>query len=492
MADRIKNYQQEADQITTLKEIRTDLGVTPSSYTPDATVVTKDRVVTFAQAEEELVVLCDIEKGVKQQVTEVDIAQKDIANIKALLQGHLYDYQTDSTSAYTKSVPSGAMPYAGLEKVGGKTIVWNQLVTFPSSVTKNGITWTKNADNSYTANGTANSGGATFDVSPVMYNVPKDHKILIKGCPNGGSRSTYFYRDGFNSTNDDIGNGSIYTNRYNSNVLARLIIAGGVTVTDLVWKPLMFDLTLMFGAGNEPSTVEEFQQMFPADYYEFNTGELLSAGVTEVVSKDSNNATLQTYSIPAEIKSLEGYGWSISDTIYNYIDFERKVFIKRVGAVDLGTLVCNYNPSAYNGFFNLVPPSNAIGTINGGRNGVCERYTLVKNISTSTFSQMDKVMWLSNWSIYGGNYWYFRDSSYAYTDEGSAQFKASLSGVYMYYELATPVEIDISQYLTDDNLLEVEPNGTLTFPNSNGDDYKIPVPSEVEYMIDLQEAINNG
>ena len=45
MADRIKNYQQEADQITTLKAIRTDLGVTPSSYTPDATVVTKDRVV---------------------------------------------------------------------------------------------------------------------------------------------------------------------------------------------------------------------------------------------------------------------------------------------------------------------------------------------------------------------------------------------------------------------------------------------------------------
>ena len=66
MADRIKNYQQEADQITTLKAIRTDLGVTPSSYTPDATVVTKDRVVTFAQAEEELVVLGDIEKGVKQ------------------------------------------------------------------------------------------------------------------------------------------------------------------------------------------------------------------------------------------------------------------------------------------------------------------------------------------------------------------------------------------------------------------------------------------
>jgi hypothetical protein len=126
--DRIKNYAQGTNEINILKDIRTDLSVTPSSYTPDATVVTKDRVVTFAQAEEELVVLSDIEKGVKQQVTEVDIAQKDIANIKALLQGHLYDYQTDSSSAYTKTVPSGAMPYAGLEQIGGKTVVWNQLV----------------------------------------------------------------------------------------------------------------------------------------------------------------------------------------------------------------------------------------------------------------------------------------------------------------------------------------------------------------------------
>ena len=74
----------------------------------------------------------------------------------------------------------------------------------------------------------------------------------------------------------------------------------------------------------------------------------------------------------------------------------------------------------------------------------------------------------------------------------SAEFKASISGVYAEYELATPQEIDISAYLTDDNLIEVESGGTLTFPNSNGTDYQIPVPSAETYMINLQEAVSNG
>lgn len=37
----------------------------------------------------------------------------------------------------------------------------------------------------------------------------------------------------------------------------------------------VFDLTQMFGAGNEP-TAEQFEAMFPKDYYPYNAGELLS------------------------------------------------------------------------------------------------------------------------------------------------------------------------------------------------------------------------
>ena len=38
----------------------------------------------------------------------------------------------------------------------------------------------------------------------------------------------------------------------------------------------IIDLTQMFGAGNEPTTPEEFEAMFPLDYYAYNPGELVS------------------------------------------------------------------------------------------------------------------------------------------------------------------------------------------------------------------------
>ena len=41
-------------------------------------------------------------------------------------------------------------------------------------------------------------------------------------------------------------------------------------------KPQCFDLTQMFGAGNEPATVEEFKALFPNNYYDYNAGELVS------------------------------------------------------------------------------------------------------------------------------------------------------------------------------------------------------------------------
>jgi hypothetical protein len=56
-----------------------------------------------------------------------------------------------------------------------------------------------------------------------------------------------------------------------------------------------------------------------------------------------------------------------------------------------------------------------------------------------------------------------------------------MAGVKLNYELATPIETDISA-LIDDNTIEVESGGSLTFENANGDDYRIPVPSSVVTM----------
>lgn len=63
-----------------------------------------------------------------------------------------------------------------------------------------------------------------------------------------------------------------------------------------------------------------------------------------------------------------------------------------------------------------------------------------------------------------------------------------MQGVILYYELETPIVTDISTLIDDDFLrnIEVESGGSVTFKNSN-DSYRIPVPSEEEYIVKLSE-----
>lgn len=55
--------------------------------------------------------------------------------------------------------------------------------------------------------------------------------------------------------------------------------------------------------------------------------------------------------------------------------------------------------------------------------------------------------------------------------------------------LDTPIVTDISTLIPDDFLrnIEVEAGGSVTFKSGN-DDYRIPVPSEEEYVVKLSEV----
>lgn len=83
---------------------------------------------------------------------------------------------------------------------------------------------------------------------------------------------------------------------------------------------------------------------------------------------------------------------------------------------------------------------------------------------------------------------YLQVKDTAYTD--ATAFKQAMSGVILYYELATPIVTDISTLIDDDFLrnMEVEAGGSITFKNSNGDSYRIPVPNEEEYIVKLSEV----
>ena len=163
----------------------------------------------------------------------------------------------------------------------GRNIEWNQLLDkseYPATTTINGVTFTNNRDGTITVNGTA-TANAIFAPIGISNPTPivSGHKFLFISCPSGGSLNTY-YSDLKDVPGDhsfyDVGTGVIMTAA--STVIGlrfNIRVVSGYTANNLVFKPQLFDLTQMFGAGNEPATPAEFWSYFDHKLYPYNTGE---------------------------------------------------------------------------------------------------------------------------------------------------------------------------------------------------------------------------
>lgn len=180
---------------------------------------------------------------------------------------------------------------ANLRSVKGNTVVWNQLHENKDSLTTNiGITFTNNGDGTLIINGNY-TGTVSTTVSLSKYNFPtiKNHKYLYinsfaKNIPTNLSESgIYVFRLPYN-----IDDGIIINESEGIDRAILITINAQTTYTNMIIAPQIFDLTLMFGAGNEPTSVEEFRAMFPNSYYEYNPGELVNVNVTGIKSVGFN------------------------------------------------------------------------------------------------------------------------------------------------------------------------------------------------------------
>lgn len=221
-----------------------------------------------------------LKEDITSKADKTSLAQTDrkLDALWKLNQGISYEFQTDEAEAYQKTVPSGAK-MASVKSIGGRTIVWNQLLTNISfnNVIWNSLTINGNSKDGITITGTASTNS---NKSIGSVNIIKNHKYLVCGADKSiviTDDDTYSTQEGnriFTATNSKQSNISFYvkeSSEYNAKNY-----------------PMLFDLTQMFGSGNEPSTVEEFEAMFPADYYPYNAGELMSAPVNEVVEQGRN------------------------------------------------------------------------------------------------------------------------------------------------------------------------------------------------------------
>lgn len=405
--------------------------------------------------------------------------QRRVNALYDLGNGVTHKFETDSKTAYQKTVPTGAK-LMSVKSVGGRSIVFNQMVDLSKSkeTTADGVTFTFSGDGIVALNGTSNKEGNSIAVA-VIKNM-KDHKYLIIASPLSnvyGVGQLLFTSQVYGA--DTTGHGAIIVNgSSNATWYYTLYLYNGVTYDNVKLQPQIFDLTAMFGSGNEPASVEEFEKMFPADYYPYNAGEVVSAVVTDVTVGDTARQ------IPEAIRNLPGYGWS-AGTAKNYVDYENKRYVQCVGSVDFGTLDWELNMTSAVGNHFYAPAKHlnfkylgAFGTTI--YNALCSKYRTVAR-SSNVF--VDKTLTIDGVTVVSQ----IQVKDTAYTD--ATAFKQAMSGVMLYYELANPIVTDISTLIDDDFLrnLTVEAGGSVAFKNSN-DNYHIPVPSEEEYIVKLSEV----
>ena len=233
-----------------------------------------------------------LKEDLTSKADKTSLAQTDrkLDALWKLNQGISYEFQTDESEAYQKTIPSGAK-MVSVKSIGGKTIVWNQLITKQNESAHNyglDFTWMDNGKIKISGTSTYTDGDPNVHTILNSIEVTAGHKYLFKltGTDNFcilgygiGESTMQSQKLIFEPQDSGIENLTIYGMKEK--------IQSGAVIDDVIC-PQIFDLTQMFGSGNEPSAPEEFEAMFPADYYPYNVGELMSAPVNEIVEQGRN------------------------------------------------------------------------------------------------------------------------------------------------------------------------------------------------------------
>lgn len=155
---------------------------------------------------------------------------------------------------------------------------------YPATQTVNGVTYTNNGDGTFTISGSATDTN--------FYRISENVPLIVthlyymghtsytgRHCKmkiHNGVRQIDSYDNGIILTCEKTTESSIYIDTYSGEEL------------NLIYKPQLFDLTEMYGAGNEPSTVAEFKQKFPNELYDYSPRCWVKSYKTGLIAKTKN------------------------------------------------------------------------------------------------------------------------------------------------------------------------------------------------------------
>lgn len=186
---------------------------------------------------------------------------------------------------------------ARIERLKGNTVVWNQ--TYPTgwNTSDLGVTSVSTKDGVVTMNGTLTS--VYFNIKQgASASIPVNHtglyicEILSDKTKFLQGKLFILHNRGARVVIKDKYNYFFYTNTDTSQGwgIGFTGMASGDVITDIQIRVAIYDLTKMFGTGNEPTTIEEFNARKPIgmDEYAYNEGELISTTADEIKSVGFN------------------------------------------------------------------------------------------------------------------------------------------------------------------------------------------------------------
>ena len=264
------------------------------------------------------------------EISAVKLTDKELKRrvdaLYSIGQGVTHRFETDTDTAYAKTVPTGAK-LMSVKNIGGKSIVFNQSFQ-PRKGANSGVTVTADSDGTITINGTTTESYINFrDVTPEENKIGKyAFKLLVLNNPDNVEMGFGFLNRSKSTPKITSGSSAVIYNQTQSEILLGKStgisgFAVGTVFNNVKIKIQIFDLTLMFGAGNEPTSVEKFEAMFPNDYYQYNAGEIVSAGTESIIEQGKNlfDYTDKTYN-GANISKVENgviYTKGLTTTVLN-------------------------------------------------------------------------------------------------------------------------------------------------------------------------------
>lgn len=382
-----------------------------------------------------------------------DVLSRESRNNKRLVnveQGEGCETTTDDTTAYTKTVPETAHPYAKISMIGGAT--------------RKSVNLFDESQISYAAN--------SLGVTSEAYGVVQDGVLIAK-------IGLYSYGITWKPFAMSLGAGTytISADCYistggapNLNLSVRLVDAetnASVPASNVSlsafdnWERISAQITLtesseymlsVQGGGNAElhSNMDvRFKNICVAEgdvaeYSSYFEG-LRSAKVTEAVGEG-------TLTIPEAVKALDGYGEGVDESTYNFIEWGedgKRLLNRRVKTVEFDGNEEWYKDEVGNTFWtSLNNFKKSQGTVLSNRytcNIIDVLYVSVASTGVSTVEEFKAIL--------------------------------KTNPLYVVYILDTPDITDISDILPADNFIAVESGGTVTMVN----EYEYDVPNTITF-----------